>query len=115
MWISLRQVVEKSEEVARIPGWLQNNLTKMTIWDDSFTQVVCRGKKEFWSKADGREYEKATRILRSSIRLVREAIKALLPEAQHEEAHNLAEEIINKTNILLKFENIVIEYDQSQK
>ena len=114
MRISLRQVVEKSEEIALVARWLPTNLIKMKRWDDVFIQRLYRGKQKSWSKVEGREYEKAKRVLRASIRLVREAISALLPEANQEEVHNLAHQIINRSNILLKFENIVIEYCQTQ-
>ena len=114
MRISLRQIVEKSHEVARVDDWLHTNLNKMTKWDDAFTRLVFRGKQKFWSKTVAREYERARITIRSSIRLVREAIKALVPEASHDKANDLAEQIITEANILLKFEQIVIEFRQSQ-
>ena len=109
MRLTLRQINEKSRAVARVSDLLGSNLTRLSKWDEEFCTFVFNGKKE-WPKLVAKEHERANRILRSTRRLIREAIKALIPNINHEEANDLTAEIVTKENILSKFDNVAVEF-----
>ena len=108
MRVSLRQIVEKSREVAHVSLWLRENLNKMVEWEHSFVDLVFNGKQKNWPKQIAKEYDRANLILRSSRRLIREALKAMIPNLSHERADAAANEIITIGNIKRRFDNVVV-------
>lgn len=110
MRLTLRQINEKSKEVARVSDLLGSNLKRLSKWDEEFCTFVFNGKKKEWPKLVAKEHERANRILRSTSRLIREAIKALIPNINHEEADDLTAKIVTKENILSKFDNVAVEF-----
>ena len=110
MRVTLRQINEKSQSIARVSDWLPSNLERMSNWNREFIDIVFNGKQKEWSKHTQKDYERAQQVLRSTKKLIREAIKAIIPGIRHEEADDLAAEIITKENIISKFDNIAVEF-----
>ena len=110
MRVRLRQINEKSQSIARVSDWLPSNLQRMTTWDKEFVDFVFCGNKKKGPRNAMKEYERAHQVLRSTKRLIREAIKGIIPEITHQEADDLADEIITKENIISKFDNVAVEF-----
>ena len=110
MRISLRTIQEKSAEVAVIRERLQVNLERMSNWGADFTRLALGEKDKNWSHTVSRDYERAQYVLRSSRQLIREALKKIIPNVNHDEADRMAMEILCFENIVGRFEQVYVEF-----
>ena len=109
MRISLRQITEKSQEIAVISERLQVYLTRMINWDENFTRFALGELDKNATKSTARKYADAQTCLRASKKLIREALKKIIPNGDHEEADRLAKDVLTYENIVNKFNQVFVE------
>ena len=112
MWyppISLRQIYEKSQQVAVISERLHVYLSRMSNWGADFTQFALKKLEKNVSKSQARKHADAQTVLRASRKLIREALKKIDPNVDHEEADKLALDLLTYENIVSKFDQVFVE------
>lgn len=109
MRISLRQIQETSQQVAVINERLQVYLERMCNWDPDFTHFALQELDKNETKTMKRKHADAQTVLRASRKLIREALKHIIPNAVHEETDKLALEVLSYEHIVNKFDQVYVE------
>ena len=109
MRISLRQIQETSQKVAVIHERLQVYLERMCNWNPDFTHFALQKLDKNETRTMARKHADAQTVLRASRKLIREALKVIIPNADPEEADKLALEVLTYENIVNKFEQVYVE------
>ena len=81
----------------------------MSNWGPDFTRFALEKLDKNATKSMARKHADAQTVLRASRKLIRESLKKIIPNADHEEADKLALEVLTYNHIVSKFKQVYVE------